>query len=274
MKAVLRRLLFIFAAWLLLTIFAASAMIPSRTEASVPADIPPDGTLRRLRVPVLMYHYISVPPPDSGAIRLDLSVTPDNFRKQMRWLKDNGFTTISPDQLVAALRRGAKLPTKPVLLTFDDGYEDAYTTAFPILKEFGFTGTFFVITGYIDEGRGGFLTWAQAKEMAQGGMFIESHSRQHKDMRNRSSEWLVYEIVGPRDTIEVQTGVRARFFCYPSGHYDVNVIRELRAAGFIAAFTTNDGTFEYTDNLLRIPRVRMRGSTTMEQFAHLMGWVR
>src|SRR3954470_7967316 len=79
----------------------------------------PDGTLRRIRVPVLMYHYISVPPPDADVYRKDLSVTPDNFRAQMQWLKEKGYTTITPDELVAALTRGTKLPDHPVLLTFD-----------------------------------------------------------------------------------------------------------------------------------------------------------
>jgi peptidoglycan/xylan/chitin deacetylase (PgdA/CDA1 family) len=274
MKAILRRLQIIYTVGLLLTFFAASMMIPSRSQASDPVEATPDGSWRRLRVPVLMYHYVSVPPPDAGAIHQDLSVLPDNFRKQMRWLKDNNFTTITPDQLVGALRRGVKLPPRPVLLTFDDGYSDAYSIVFPTLKEFGFTGTFFLITGFIDEGRNGYLNWGQVKEMSQGGMSMQSHSRNHKDMRNRSSEWLVYEIVGPGETIEAHTGIRPRYFCYPSGGYDGYVIRELRAAGYFAAFTTNDGTFEYTDNMMRIPRIRMRQTTTMEQFAHLMEWVR
>src|SRR5262249_9737715 len=154
---------------------------------------------RRLRVPILMYHYISVAPRNSDIYRIDLSVSPNNFRDQMQWLKDKGYTTITPDDLFAALTQGAKLPSQPILLTFDDGYEDAYTSAFPILKEFGFTGTFFIVTGFIDAGDRNYLTWAQAKEMAEAGMSIQNHSRTHKDMRNRDHDWLVDQIVTPRD---------------------------------------------------------------------------
>jgi peptidoglycan/xylan/chitin deacetylase (PgdA/CDA1 family) len=246
----------------------------TRTTANAPLDPGWDGTLRRVRVPVLMYHYIGIPPKNADAIRLDLTVTPESFQKQMRWLRENGYHTITPDELAAALLRGARLPARPVLLTFDDGYEDAYTNAFPILEEFGFTGTFFVVSDFIDEGRDGFLTWDQAKEMVEAGMYIQNHSRSHKDMRRRDANWLTNQIGIPQNRIETNTGIRPRFFCYPSGGYDDTTVSELRYAGYAAAFTTGDGTFIYTDNMLRIPRVRIRGSTTVEQFAHLMTWVR
>jgi len=262
---------------ILLLLVIAGLIVPQRLNALPPDSAPIgewDGTYRRIHVPVLMYHYVSTPPADSGSIRLDLSVTPQNFRAQMKWLKDNGYHTITPDQLAGALLRGEKLPRNPIMLTFDDGYEDAYTNAFPILREFGFTGTFFLISGFIDEGRGGYMTWAMAKEMAQGGMYMQSHSRSHKDMRGRAIDWLAGEIVPPRDRIAEATGVRPRFFCYPSGQYDDSTIRALRDAGFIGAFTTADGTYTYTDNMMRVPRVRIRGSTTLAGFAHLINWDR
>ncbi len=245
---------------------------PIRSNAGISEDLIWDGTLRRVRVPVLMYHYISVPPHTADAIRLDLSVTPENFHQQMQWLKDKGYHTITPDQLAAAMLRGAKLPPKPILLTFDDGYEDAFSNAFPILKEFGFTGTFFVVSDFVE--KEGYLTWAQAGQMAEAGMYIQDHSRSHKDLRNRDHDWLVSQIVMARDRIEAKTGIRPRFFCYPSGEYDDNVIHEVQAAGFIGAFTTNDGTFVYTDNMMQIPRVRIRGSASIDRFAYLMAWVR
>jgi peptidoglycan/xylan/chitin deacetylase (PgdA/CDA1 family) len=233
-----------------------------------------DGVLRRVHVPTLMYHYISNPPADADVYRLDLSVTPNHFRQQMQWLKENGYHTISPDDMAAALLRGKRLPDKPVLLTFDDGYIDAYQNAFPILREFGFKGTFFIVTKWVDEGRGGYLDWDQAKEMLRHGMSIQDHSRQHYDMRKRDHDWLVYDILGSLETIEAHTGIRPVFFCYPAGDFDVNVIKELKAAGFIAAFTTNDGTYAYSDDMLRLPRVRIRGSTSLASFAELLAWDR
>jgi peptidoglycan/xylan/chitin deacetylase (PgdA/CDA1 family) len=159
-------------------------------------------------------------------------------------------------------------------LTFDDGYTDAYMHAYPILKDFGFTGTFFLITDFIDTREPGYLSWDQVKEMAESGMVIGDHSRTHKDMRNRDHDWLIDEIAVPRDRIEGRVGVRPRYFCYPSGEFDEATVREVRDAGFAAAFTTQDGTYTYTDNMLRIPRVRMRGTTSLAAFAQLMTWER
>lgn len=258
---------------LLFAIGTAFLVGASRSNAGVPEGVP-DGTLRRLRVPIIMYHYISAPPTGADSIRLDLSVSPENLRQQMGWLKEKGFTTITPDDLYAALTRGKRLPANPILLTFDDGYRDAYANAFPILKEFGFTGTFCVVSGFIDSGNNEYLTWEQVKKMAKAGMSIQNQSRTHKSIEGRDHDWLVDQIVVPGDRIEAITGIRPRFFCYPSGDYDDNAIYELQQAGYVAAFTTADGTFAYTDDMMRLRRVRMRGSTTLAQFARLMTWVR
>src|SRR5260221_4335197 len=167
-----------------------------------------------------MYYYNSNPPPGADKYRVDLSVTPDNFDTQLRWLKDHDYQTITPDDLYAALEGGRKLPTHPILLTFDDGYDDAYRNAYPLLQKYGFSGTFFLITNFIDEGRSGYLNWDQVKEMSDAWMSMQSHSRDQLDMRNRDHDWLVYQILAPQETIEAHTGVRPRFFCYPSGEFD------------------------------------------------------
>ena len=244
------------------------------TPEPATADFHSDGVLRRVRVPVLMYHYVSNPPHDSDVYRLDLSVTPANFRQQLQWLKDHDYQSITPDDMAAALLHGRRLPDRPMLLTFDDGYADAYDNAFPLLREFGFKGTFFIVTSWLDENRPGYLTWAQVKDMTDAGMSIQSHSRTHHDMRNHDHDWLVYEILGPMQTIEAHTGARPMFFCYPAGDFDLNVVRELRAAGVVAAFMTNDGTYDYSDDMLRLPRVRIRGSTSIAVFTDLIGWQR
>ena len=225
-----------------------------------------------LRVPVLMYHYIDTPPANADATLLDLAVTPDNFREQMQYLKDNGFHTITPDMLIAALTKGAPLPSKPIMLTFDDGYEDAYANAFPVLKQMGFTGTFFIVTGFIDHNTGGYLTWAQVNQMIAGGMSIGDHSRTHQNMAGRTHEWLVSEIDKTRDEIKAQTGIRPTLFCYPYGSYDLNTVLEVHAAGFAAAFTTHGSTYLNSGRMYTLPRVRVHGSTTAAKFAALMAW--
>jgi peptidoglycan/xylan/chitin deacetylase (PgdA/CDA1 family) len=103
--------------------------------------------------------------------------------------------------------------------------------------------------------------------MVQGGMSIESHSRTHRDFRNRDHAWYVEQIDGSIKAIERHTGVRPRYFCYPFGGYDDVAIRELRAAGIVAAFTENDSRYEYAANTMRLPRIRIRGEMTLAQFA-------
>src|SRR5258708_34307520 len=126
----------------------------------------------------------------------------------MQWLKDKGYNAITPDDLVAAMTRGSQLPDRPVLITFDDGYLDAYTNALPVLKHFGFVGTFFVVTTWIDEGHSGYLSWDQAKEMVQEGMYVQNHTSEHKDMRNSDHAWLVYQILVAEARITPHTVLR------------------------------------------------------------------
>lgn len=230
-----------------------------------------DETRRRLRVPILMYHYVSEPPEDADRYRRDLSVTPEQFDRQLRWLRDNGYTVVSLEDLARALRVGTRLPPRPIVLTFDDGYADAYERAFPLLKKHGMTASFFVVTEWIDEGRAGYLTWDQAREMAAAGMSIQSHSRTHPDLsRGCDYDCLVYQVLGSVQTIEAEIGVRPRFFCYPSGRYNGEVMQVLEQVGIVAAVTTHGGTLHVSERPLQLARVRVRGTTDLGDFAWMV----
>ena len=227
-----------------------------------------EHTRRRVRVPILMYHYVSVPPEDADIYRRDLSVTPDQFADQLAWLRDNGYSAITLDDLFDALEVGAPLPPHPVVLTFDDGYADAFTNAFRLLKRFGLRGTFFVVTGWIDANTPGYLTWDQARAMAAAGMSIQSHSQTHPDLTDGCDyDCLVYQILGSVQTIEAEIGIRPRFFCYPSGRYDDAVLEILPQVGIEAAVTTVGGTRHVNERPLELARLRVRGTTTLEDFA-------
>ncbi len=221
---------------------------------------------RVTHVPILMYHYVDKLPANADDLLKDLVVTPENFEQQMAWFQTNGYQTITPDELIAALWHGKPLPKKPVMFTFDDGYANAWYNVYPILKSHGFTGTVFVITDWVDANKPGYLTWETARLMVAGGMSIQSHSRTHEDFRNRSHEWYANQIEGSIKAIEAHTGVRPRFFSYPFGGYDNIAIRELRAAGIVGAFTENDSRYQYASNTMRLPRVRIRGAWTLKQF--------
>ena len=151
--------------------------------------------------------------------------------------------------LVGHLNQGEPLPEKPVILTFDDGYRDNYENAFPLLREFGMTGMFFVVSDYMDEGNPLYLSWDMAREMQAAGMFIESHGRNHASLRNRNDDFLVWQALGSAETIEHELGVRPRFITYPFGHYDRNTIRIFESAGFWGGVTIIAGATHSTDDL-------------------------
>ena len=219
-------------------------------------------------VPILMYHYISDPPPGSDRLRFSLSVTPANFDAQMSYLQQAGFHAITLEDLYNYLMQGTPLPDQPIILTFDDGYEDAFTFAMPILQKHGFLGTFFVLTGPADrdgeEGR--YLTWKQIAAMSAAGMDMELHGREHADLRNRPNDFLVHQIAGGRDSLEAHTGRPVRWFAYPSGRYDDAVVRVLKSAGFAGSTTTAYGRKHTASGLFDLQRVRISSSDTLEIF--------
>lgn len=235
---------------------------------SVPVSAPAsDSQQRTADVPILMYHYISDPPPGSDRYRWALSVTPANFDAQMAFLKRAGYHTITLYNLYDYLTQGKPLPDKPVILTFDDGYVDAFTQAMPILRTHGFVGTFFILTGPADRGgAGGYLAWDQIRAMTAAGMDIELHGREHYDLRNRPDDFLVDQIAGGKQAIETRIARPVRWFAYPSGRYDPNVERALSSAGLWGAVTTTVGRSHTAAALLDIPRIRIGGTFTLAAF--------
>jgi peptidoglycan/xylan/chitin deacetylase (PgdA/CDA1 family) len=220
---------------------------------------PPDGVIRDAKVPILMYHYISEPPVGADEIRKNLTISPGVFEAHLQYLLNNGYRTISLHQLTLHLTRGEPLPEKPIILTFDDGYRDNYENAFPLLKQYGFTGTFFLLTNFVDEGRTAYLTWDQVKELAAAGNEIGAHSRDHPDLRGRDSDFLVWQILGSKEAIQNGAGITPRFFSYPSGKYDENVIAILASAHYWGAVTVKQGVHQSSDAPFELQRIRIHG---------------
>lgn len=214
-----------------------------------------------------MYHYISAPPSNADAIRLDLSVPPDRFEAHLAYLRQAGYQTVTMQQLVYALSGQATLPAKPILLTFDDGYRDNYTNAFPLLRQYGYTGVFYIFTYPLDVGDPTYLSWDMVIEMHRAGMEFGSHTYRHSDLRGRDVDFLVYEIVGSKEAIEQHIGEPVRFFSYPAGRYDDLTIKVLDSAHFWSAVTTAWGIEQSYRNRFEMPRIRVRGSDTAENLA-------
>jgi peptidoglycan/xylan/chitin deacetylase (PgdA/CDA1 family) len=209
-----------------------------------------------------MYHYISEPPPDADNYRLDLSLTPQDFADHMAYLDDAGYAAIDLYHLLDALTWGRPLPEKPIILTFDDGYRDNYENAFPVLQRHGFTATFFILTEPIDQGSERYMTWPQVEEMATAGMDFEPHSKTHPDLRGKPHDFLVWEILGSAQTVAAHIGRSPRFFAFPSGWYDEELISFLKEIEFWGAVTTWYGWDHTWEERFQLQRIRINGGDT------------
>jgi peptidoglycan/xylan/chitin deacetylase (PgdA/CDA1 family) len=214
-----------------------------------------------------MYHYISAPPAGADAIRQDLSVAPDQFESHLAYLQQAGYKTISFTQLAFALSQQAALPDKPIIITFDDGYRDQYENAFGLLRQYDFTGTFFIFTQPIQTANVDYLTWDMISEMHQAGMEFGSHSHTHPDLSNRNVDFLINEILTSKAAIEEHIGQPIRVFSYPAGRYDDLTIRVVKSASFWAAVTTEWGARHSFEKRFQMPRVRVRGNDTARHLA-------
>ena len=210
---------------------------------------------RLARIPVLMYHDIL----PKKLVFFDM--TPQEFEQQLRSFRERGITPISLEQLVTHLRTGLPLPGKPVLLTFDDGYESAYKYVFPLLKQYGYPAVFSIYTLNVGKNTGrDHVTWAQLREMIASPLVtIASHSVTHPmDLRALPTSQLRLEVMESKRILEAQLGIPIQYFTYPSGKYDERVTDLLRQAGYRAALTMNDledRFAEQSKDLLAIDRI-------------------
>lgn len=255
------------------TVTSTRTPTPTATPTPTPTATPgptPDGVHRTARVPILMYHHIAVPPPNADRIRYNLSVPPDLFEAHLRFLKKAGYTTITLDDLIYYLTRGRPLPPKPIIITFDDGYRDNYTNAFPLLRKYGFTATFFLITDLVNQGRPEYLTWDMVREMKAAGMTFGAHGRTHIDLSQADLDQLVWQALGSTEVFQVELGEPARYIAYPSGKYNDRVIAVYKSAHYWAGLTTHQGATHDSDHLFELKRIRVEHNTTVEKLRRLL----
>lgn len=217
-----------------------------------------------------MYHYISVPPADADIYRKDLSVAPERFESHLRYLQEHGYRTVTLDDLLAFLAGGAALPARPVILTFDDGYVDNYTAAYPLLRKYGMVGHFFIISDFVNQGRAGYMTWPQIEEMAAAGQRIGSHSRDHPDLKGKTVDYLVWQALGGLEAIQEHTGSHPRWISYPAGSYDDQAIAVYKSAHYWGGLSTEQGATHTLAQIFALKRVRVRGAHTADDLAALL----
>lgn len=199
-------------------------------------------------VPVLNYHQVN------DQYRTCLTMSTADFETQMDFLKKEGYNSISPTELYNYLENGAELPEKPILITFDDGYIDNYQQAYPIMKKYGYRGTIFIITGFVAP-NGRYLDWPMIEEMSKNGFTFESHTVNHKPLRNVDAETLKRELIDSKATIEEHTGIPCDFIAYPEGSYNGTVLAETKATGYVGGFTVDTGRADRGDSLYTLERI-------------------
>lgn len=222
--------------------------------------------LTALRCPILMYHRVETPPADADNLRLSLTVLPSVFEGQLDWLAEQGYQTLTLAQMTRGLLGEAELPPKPVVLTFDDGYLDAYTEALPRLRARGMVGSFYVVPALMEQP--GYLSWAQAGDMLSQGMEIGNHSLTHPDLSRLDRPRLEEEIGTAAQQIESALGQRPQTFCYPLGRYNNLVARVVQEQGHSAAITTRFGMQHSAAARFSLNRVRIPNTLSVEGF----GW--
>ncbi len=202
-------------------------------------------------VPIMMYHRVSLA--DESPMN---TVSPKNFTKQMDFLRRNGYQVITVDDLIQGTKARKRFPHKTVVITFDDGYEDNYKNAFPVLKEHHFSAAIFLISDYLGVNPN-LLTWDQVKEMSQNGITFGSHTRHHVYLPEESEEQLKDEIQGSKRVIEERLGEPVHYFAYPSGGFSEHIKSLVAMAGYRAAFSTNRGYDRYNIDLYELSRIRI-----------------
>ncbi len=229
---------------------------PTTTPTPTPgAYVPPTlPNERAMKVPILLYHYVSVANKDDVQ-RNGLSTPPGVLDQQLALLSTNGFTTISLDEMAAAFSGQITMPQKPVILSFDDGYADFYTNAVPLLRKYNMKAMAFIPTGLI--GGGSYMTWGQIEELSKSAnVTFGAHTIHHVFLPKSLPSVSTTEILESKDILEKHVGYRVNWFAYPYGAFNEQVVSEVKSAGFIGSVTTLPGVWQYQSRFFYVPRYR------------------
>jgi len=251
-----------------LEVTETASQVPEPTSTAAPVPTPawvtrgPDS----VEVPILLYHRIGVSPINSRYY-----VSPDKFEEQMRLLRQWGYHSISMELLVEAIVYGAPLPPRPIVITFDDGNRDTYDTAFPIMREYGYTGVLYIIGKYM--GAPFYMDKTEILEMVGSGWEIGSHGMTHQDLLLLEEEGQQYELRESRRFLKDELGVTILSFSYPYGSMDAGLARSVSDAGYLAAVgTISSPTIQDADHLFHMRRKEIDGQQGLDSFSNFLPW--
>lgn len=212
-------------------------------------------------VPILTYHYIRDGVEKAAdPLGYELSVPPARLAAQLDALQAAGYTTVTPDQFLAG-----SIDERSLILSFDDGYADFYTAAFPALQKRGMHGVAFVITGFIDDTEKRYMTGDQIREVAAGGIEIGAHTVTHPNLTRLEPGQLQEELLQSRFTLEKLINDRVTAVAYPSGEYTDDVVAMSSFVGYRFGVTTHNGTARLSNDHLTLPRIQVHPDLTPDE---------
>jgi peptidoglycan/xylan/chitin deacetylase (PgdA/CDA1 family) len=214
-------------------------------------------------VPTIFYHHVQNMTTAKLEGHASLTVDVRIFQQQMQYLKDHEYTPILPDQLIAFFDKGTPLPSKPVLITFDDGYDDFGTDAAPILRSFNFPAVVFTPTGLVQNP--GYITWQTISSIASGGrIYFANHTWSHHDVSTTLAT--DQREIGTADSqLSAHNLNSDKVFAYPYGNPSLNGESVLTSLGYKLGFTTNPGFTQCKGKRLILPRTRI-GNANLNRY--------
>ena len=224
-----------------------------------------------MKVPILMYHQIAARPP---RVYRRYSITPSQFSLQMRWLALRGYTTLSLDGLLRCRAGTVPWPSRPVVITIDDGYASAVRHALEVLPKYGFTATVFLVAGamgthctWVERAAMPLVGWTTARETIAAGFTCGSHSLTHRRLAELSAASCARELRESRTRLEDGLGAPVRDLAYPYGAVNETVRKLASDVGYSTACGVTRALSVKSDNPLNLPRVHVLGGETLVDFA-------
>lgn len=220
------------------------------------------------KIPILLYHHVNE---RENVDKVRFSIEPVEFEKQMKWLSNKGYQTISISEMVSYYTKELSIPDKPICISFDDGYYDNFSNAFPILKKYQFYATIFISTDLINGNNSKsndpkYLSWFNIHEMAREGFSFESHGCSHRSMIELTNEAVQYEALSSKQIIENKLQTQVQYFCYPFGKTNDRINKLVEKNGYMGAFAGVRFNREGPKNLFEIGRIEIYHGDSMNSF--------
>ena len=226
-----------------------------------------------MKIPILMYHMVRK---TDDPKEKRYCCHPKTFKRQMSYLKRAKYQVIGLDDLINCIKKGTTLQQKSIAITFDDGFADNYDNAFPVLQEYGFPATVFVVSRLVgrtnewmqEEGfpKRELLGWSRLKEISANGITIGSHTTTHASLIDIETESARHEIINSKSELEEALGKPVHFFAYPYGRFNQQVEKIVAEAGYLGACSTRSGFNSEHANPFALRRIEVYGTDTLWNF--------